>query len=116
MRKYGILPPREPTPPTPSPSPPPTLQETLEQASTSKLQELEDEAIDSETQRVIAAYRRQRLAELQRTERTARFGRVFPISREDYTREITDASKEEVLGEQQFSKGTGVVCILYKDR
>ncbi|GJJ12211.1 hypothetical protein Clacol_006452 [Clathrus columnatus] len=114
LRKHGILPPREPTPPTPSPPSSPKLQEILEQASTSKLQELEDEAVDSETERIIAAYRRQRLAELQRTERTGRFGRVYPIGREDYTREVTDTSKEDIPGEPQI-KGTGVVCILYKD-
>ena len=44
----------------------------------------------------------------------ARFGRVYPIGREDYTREVTEAS---VVNENDDTKdlGTGVVCFLYKD-
>lgn len=106
------MPPRDQTPPTPSPPPSPKLQNILEQASASELQELEDEAADSETERAVAAYHRQRLAELKRIELTAKFGRVYPIGREDYTREVTEASKVSV--EHQI-KGTGVVCILYKE-
>lgn len=75
---------------------------------------MEEDAIDSDTERMIASYRRQRLAELQRSERTARFGNVYPIGRDDYTREVTDASKLDFVGESQV-KGTGVVCFLYKD-
>lgn len=75
---------------------------------------MEEDAIDSDTERMIASYRRQRLAELQSAERTAEFGEVYPIGREDYTREVTDASKLDLLGESQI-KGTGVVCFLYKD-
>ncbi|KAF8515899.1 thioredoxin-like protein [Gautieria morchelliformis] len=63
---------------------------------------------------MIASYRRQRLAELQSAERMARFGEVYPIGREDYTREVTDASQLDLPGESQI-KGTGVVCFLYKD-
>lgn len=44
----------------------------------------------------------------------ARFGRVYPISREDYTREITDASQVNEEGDEQ-QRGTGVVVFLYKD-
>ena len=45
----------------------------------------------------------------------ARFGRVYPISRPDYTREVTDASKEDIspAGTDDSRKGTGVVCFLY---
>lgn len=44
----------------------------------------------------------------------ARFGRVYPISREDYTREVTEASKVNEEGDEQ-ERGTGVVVFLYKD-
>ena len=44
----------------------------------------------------------------------ARFGRVYPISREDYTREITEASKVNEEGDA-MERGTGVVVFLYKD-
>lgn len=75
---------------------------------------MEDDAVDSDTERMIASYRRQRLAQLQSAERIARFGEVYPIGRDDYTREVTDASKLDLPGESQV-KGTGVVCFLYKD-
>jgi len=73
----------------------------------------------------------------------ARFGRVYPIGRDDYTREVTEASKasvdedgnvvsedrkrdeddeddeEDGVGDRKKDKkggkGTGVVCFLYKD-
>ena len=44
----------------------------------------------------------------------ARFGQVYPIAREDYTREITDASKVNEAGDA-IERGTGVVVFLYKD-
>jgi len=51
---------------------------------------------------------------MQADERKARFGRVYPIGREDYTREVTEAS---MVDEDDDTKelGTGVVCFLYKD-
>ncbi|KAI0032336.1 hypothetical protein K488DRAFT_38545, partial [Vararia minispora EC-137] len=42
-----------------------------------------------------------------------RFGEVLPIGRDDYTREVTEASK--VDDEEGSGRGTGVVCFLYKD-
>ena len=64
---------------------------------------------------MIEAYRRRRLEEMQREVRRARFGRVYPIGRDDYTREVTEASKVDEEGEEMKGKGTGVVCFLYKD-
>jgi hypothetical protein len=59
-------------------------------------------------------YRRQRIGELKQEEDKARFGRVYPIGREDYTREVTEASKVNELGDDE-ERGTGVICFLYKD-
>ncbi|OBZ75108.1 Phosducin-like protein 3 [Grifola frondosa] len=100
------------TPPSPSPPPPPTLEERLGNAGVNELRELEEEA-DDETARIIEKFRRRRLAE-QRHMQGARFGRVYPIGRDDYTREVTEASNinEE---DDEADKGTGVVCFLYKD-
>lgn len=64
------------------------------------------------------ALRRKRLHDLARESRRGIFGRVYPITRPDYTREVTDASKaqqEEGEGEETRAKGTGVVCFLYKE-
>lgn len=63
---------------------------------------------------MIASYRHRRLAELQKTQQSARFGEVYPIGREDYTREVTEASNVDLCDEPEI-KGTGVVCFLYKD-
>ena len=63
---------------------------------------------------MIEQIRRQRLAELKKLQH-ARFGRVYPIGRDDYTREVTEASKVDVEDEDMKGKGTGVVCFLYKD-
>jgi len=59
-------------------------------------------------------HRKQRLAEERRDEARARFGQVYPIGREDYTREVTEASKKDEEDDDN-EKGTGVVCFLYKD-
>jgi len=115
LRKHGILPPRPKTPDEASPLPSPTLSEELDELDLEGLKTKQDDANDSDTERVISAYRRRRLAELQKEQKKARFGRVYPIGRDDYTREITEASKEDADEEDESIKGTGVVCFLYKD-
>lgn len=91
---------------------------------------------------LLLKLRQQRLDALARERKLGRFGRVYPISRPDYTREVTEASKEDPeadaaadeqeeeddgryetgagsVGDEKASKkerkGTGVVCFLYKD-
>ena len=92
LRKHGILPPRIPTPSTPSPPSSPTLEEALGDLTPTELRELAEDSRDDETERAIEMLRRQRLAELLRQQH-ARFGRVYPIGRDDYTREVTEASR-----------------------
>ncbi|KZT11108.1 thioredoxin-like protein [Laetiporus sulphureus 93-53] len=113
LRKHGILPPKPPTPRTPSPPPAPTLEESLEGLSPEDLRALSEDAVDDESERIVERYRRKRLAELKKREK-ARFGRVYPIGREQYTDEVTEASKEQEEGKPE-GHGTGVVCFLYKD-
>ena len=88
--------------------------EVLEDYDLKELQELTEDAEDDETERIIARYHQRRIAEEKRDSRRARFGRVYPIGREDYTREVTEASNinEE---DDEDEKGTGVICFLYKD-
>jgi hypothetical protein len=114
LRKHGILPQKEALPPSPSPPPSPTLDDLLDDFTPDELQELGEEAHDAENERMIAMYRRQRIADLKTEENKARFGRVYPIGREDYTREVTEASRIDEPGDGK-EQGTGVVCFLYKD-
>ncbi|KAH9918398.1 thioredoxin-like protein [Epithele typhae] len=113
LRKHGILPPLPEAPRTPSPPPPPTLEERYANHSAAQLRELAAEAPDDETERILELLRRRRLQEARQLE-AARFGRVYPISREDYTREVTEASAANEDGDAQ-ARGTGVVVFLYKD-
>ena len=69
---------------------------------------------DEIKQRMIEHHQRQRAIEERGKLKKARFGRVYPIGRDDYTREVTEASKESEEGDEQ-DKGTCVVCFLYKD-
>ncbi|KAG5339721.1 hypothetical protein C0989_003971 [Termitomyces sp. Mn162] len=114
LRKHGILPAREPTPPSPSPPPSPTFDDLLNDFTPSELRELSEDARDDETERAIAAYRLQRLAEDRKADKRARFGRVYPIGRDNYTREVTEASNISEDDDEEGA-GTGVVCFLYKD-
>ncbi|KAJ6493689.1 thioredoxin-like protein [Mycena vitilis] len=114
LRKHGIIPPKEAPPPSPSPPPSPTFDDLLNDFTPAELAELGEDAHDDEAERAIHAYRRQRLADARASGRLARFGRVYPIGREDYTREVTEASNVDEEGDDE-EQGTGVVCFLYKD-
>ena len=114
LRKHGILPQLPEAPPSPSPPPSPTLDDLLDDYELKELQEISEDAPDDEAESVIAAYRRQRIAEIAQDEKKARFGRVYPIGREDYTKEVTEASMVNEDGDLKKT-GTGVVCFLYKD-
>ncbi|KAK2460656.1 hypothetical protein APHAL10511_007126 [Amanita phalloides] len=114
LRKHGILPPREPAPRTPSPPPPPTIDEQLDSLTISELDELDEGLDDRITQRVIEHYKRQRVIEERKKLKKDRFGRVYPIGRDDYKREVTNASEESEEGDEEET-GTGVICFLYKD-
>lgn len=130
LRAHGIIPPK---PPSRSPSPElPSASElrsqALKQATVSDLDLELEGAVDDEEERLLDKIRRQRMAQLRAETTKARFGRVYPISRPDYTREVTEASKTDPDTDaesapaqpaegtdKQRQGGTGVVCFLYKD-
>ncbi|PWN31457.1 thioredoxin-like protein [Meira miltonrushii] len=144
LRAHGILPPK---PPSRSPSPePPEASEVrnaqLKQATVADLDEEIDLLADDgkgndEEEKRLIELRRRRMQDLIKEQKKGKFGRVYPIARQDYTREVTDASKEPADGqsaqeereeeerqrtkgtsvneEQPQRKGTGVVCFLYND-
>ena len=70
-----------------------------------ELLELEEEAKDDETERRIREYHEKRIEKERKEAQRARFGRVYPIGRDDYTREVTDASKIDEPGDDE-GKGT----------
>lgn len=86
----------------------------MEDFDIDELKDAAEDAKDDETARMIEHIRRERLREVQRLEK-ARFGRVYPIGRDDYTREVTESSKVDSEDAVMAGKGTGVVCFLYKD-
>ena len=72
------------------------------------------DAADDTTERAIEQRRRERLLQEARQARLARFGSVLPIGRDDYTREVTEASMVDEEGDEK-ERGTGVVCFLYRE-
>lgn len=114
MRKYGILPPRAPTPPSPPPPASPTLDDLLDDFTSAELHEIGEDAKDDEMERIVETYRRQRLAEMLEESKKERFGRVYPIGRDDYTKEVTNASLADEADDEK-GQGTAVICFLYKD-
>lgn len=105
LRKHGIIPPK-PEEPTELSSPLSLkLRNKLAKLTPSQLAEAADDAFDDETER----------PNQQRKLEHARFVRVYPISREDYTQEVTEASNVDAPDTEGEGKGTGVVCFLYKD-
>ncbi|EAU88070.1 GTPase inhibitor [Coprinopsis cinerea okayama7 len=114
LRKHGILPPRPKTPETPSPPGSPTFDDLLNESTAAELERLGERLKDEDKIRKAEAQRRRLMTEARRDLRDARFGQVIPISREDYTREVTEASAVDAEDDDN-EKGTGVVCFLYKD-
>jgi len=113
LRKHGIIPdlPKEEDR-SPSPERPPSP--SLSEASLSELDDLELDKDDNLPRELLERYREARIAEQHVKDKRQKFGRVYPIGKGDYTREVTDESKIDLEGEKEGS-GTGVVCVLFKD-
>ncbi|RXK37398.1 GTPase inhibitor [Tremella mesenterica] len=142
LRAHGIIPPkppsREPSPDLPHLSHNDITHALASQATPDQLDELlEDEQLDSDDEEVFEAYRRQRMAEMRKEEKSGRFGSLMPLGREDFVKEVTEGSKQSPLSQQEEEdddddddeeedegglvdrkgrlRGTGVVVFLYKD-
>ncbi|CED82494.1 Conserved phosducin-like protein [Phaffia rhodozyma] len=121
----GIIDGPAPDPPSPSefmPTDAELLHTTLSLANPATLQTMAEETPDSDEERLFESYRRKRLGEMRKEEKKARYGRVYPIGRESWSKEVTEGSKvDEEFGDDEDDEGegkgvgTGVVCLLYKD-
>lgn len=110
LRKHGIIPEKEAGSRSPSPVLPPASP-TLSDLDLDDLDLNKDDALSRD---VLEKYREERMAKMKVQESNKKFGRVYPIGKVDYKREVTEASNEELEGEPE-GYGTGVVCVLYKD-
>ncbi|KAK3693614.1 thioredoxin-like protein [Podospora appendiculata] len=110
LRKHGVIPEREP-------SPTPMIEEALNEARRlahenrlqgKDLDEL-DELEDEEDEEFLEIYRQQRMRELNALRKKAVHGSVYPISKPEYSREVTDASQQgPVFVNLTSSQGTNV--------
>jgi hypothetical protein len=80
---------------------------------------MEEEAINSDDERLFQSYRLKKLDEMKKEEAKARSVRsgdgLRPISRDDFVREVNEASKRDIEGDGEEGRGTGIVCFLFKD-
>lgn len=120
LRARGIIPPKPQERRSPSPESISKTQALQNKLETSNLEDdedlldLEDEDIP---QSILEKYRAERLEQVKKLDKTRRYGTVLPIGRESYTREINEASEEDIDEDnpELKGKGTGVVCFLWKD-
>lgn len=104
------------SPPPRTPPPEPELSEVLQSKSNKELADLEEDAHDSDDERVIRAFRQQRLAEMRKHQKASNFGEIKPIGRDDYASEVTEASKADEPDAEEKGLGTGVIVCLYQQR
>ncbi|WWC89695.1 uncharacterized protein L201_004620 [Kwoniella dendrophila CBS 6074] len=98
LRAHGILPPKPPSR-SPSPDIPNITHEDAIRtlaitADTDQLVSLlENENLDSDDEKIFEDYRKKRLNQLKIREKKSRFGTMEPLSREDFVKQVTEASK-----------------------
>ncbi|KAM4063840.1 phosducin domain-containing protein [Hirsutella rhossiliensis] len=110
LRKHGVIPEK---PPSPTPMIEEAIVEGRRLAHENRLEGKDldelDELEDLEDEAFLDQYRQKRMAELSSLQKKAIHGSVYPISKPDYQREVTDASKDgPVLVNLTSSMGTNV--------
>lgn len=110
LRKHGIIPEKPP-------SPTPMIEEALVQArelahenrlegkDLDELNELEDE----EDEAFLESYRKKRMAEMSETAAASVYNQVYHVQKPDYSRDVTEASKEAYVFVLLTSSGDGNV-------
>lgn len=94
LRKHGVIPEK---PPSPTPLIEEAILEGRRLAHENRLEGKDldelDELEDDEDEEFLEKYRQQRVQELQALKQKSLHGAVYPISKPDYSREVTEASK-----------------------
>ena len=94
LRKQGVIPEK---PPSPTPMIEEAILEGRRLAHENRLEGKDldelDELEDDEDEEFLEQYRKKRMAELGALQKKAVHGSVYPISKPEYQREVTDASK-----------------------
>lgn len=98
LRKHGVIPEK---PPSPTPLIEEALLEAHRLAHENRLEGKDLDELDAledlEDENFLEKYRQQRVQELESLTRKAVHGTVYPISKPDYQREVTDASANELV-------------------
>ncbi|KIX01351.1 uncharacterized protein Z518_09076 [Rhinocladiella mackenziei CBS 650.93] len=98
LRKHGIIPPK---PQDPEPLIQEALFEAQQRAHENRLEDktLDDLAAleDEEDESFLQQYRAKRLAELSSLQKSSVYGHVYPISKPEYAREVTEESSKAFI-------------------
>ncbi|PHH92384.1 hypothetical protein CDD83_7666 [Cordyceps sp. RAO-2017] len=110
LRKHGVIPEK---PPSPTPMIEEAILEGRRLAHENRLEGKDldelDELEDVEDEAFLEQYKQKRMAELSKLQKKAVHGSVYPISKPEYQREVTDASNNgPVLVNLTSSMGTNV--------
>lgn len=110
LRSKGIIPEKEPSP---TPQIEAALLQARELAHENRLEGKDldelDELEDDEDEAFLDQYRQKRMAEMSTLQQTSVFNQVYPVQKPDWSREVTDASKDAwVLVLLTSSMGTNV--------
>jgi hypothetical protein len=100
LRAHGVIPEK---PPSPTAQLEEALEEAIQKAHDNRLEdktldeldELDEDGLEDEA--FIAMYKQKRMAEIKEMASREKFGSVYYISKPEYTKEITDASKGNVF-------------------
>ncbi|OAA61707.1 Thioredoxin-like fold protein [Niveomyces insectorum RCEF 264] len=96
LRKHGVIPEK---PPSPTPMIEEALLEGRRLAHENRLENKDLDELDAledvEDEEFLNSYRQQRMQELQALQKRAVHGSVYPLTKPDYSRDVTEASQRE---------------------
>jgi len=109
LRKHGVIPEK---PPSPTPMIEDALNEARRLAHENRLEGKDldelDELEDEEDEAFLEVYRQRRLQELSALQKKSKHGSVYPITKAEYSREVTEASQEAPVFVNLTSSGGNV--------